>query len=171
MRIVKLFPNHGYYPDDEAFRPLWDVVAAKGMGVLSHCGWLHPEPGSSYASYYSHPGRFEKVIRLYPQIPFILAHMGGIAGYLETVMLTTRTPNTFVDCSPGQGLLVLEKGGPMVSAIPADRLLYGNDSYDMDAYLPRYRAALAAQGFGPQFPKVFHDNAKAVLEKIGAWPQ
>ena len=168
MRIVKLLPNFGYYPDDEAFRPFWDAVAGLGMGVLSHCGWLAPLPGVISAAYYSHPGRFEKVIRIYPTIPFILAHFGGIAGYLETVMLTTRTPNTYVDCSPGQGLLVLERGGPMAGAVPPDRMMYGSDSYDLDGLIPRYKDALVAQGYGPHLEKLYYANGRAYLEKIAA---
>lgn len=75
------------------------------MTVLSHCGWLDGSgPGVTqepWAACYSHPGRFEKTLRLYPDTVFILAPMGGIAGMLEPVMLTTRTANTFSDCSPG----------------------------------------------------------------------
>ena len=168
FRIVKLFPNYGYYPDDPALRPFFHAVASLGMGVLSHCGWLAPSPGSETAAYYSHPGRFEKLVRAYPETPFIMAHMGGIAGVLEGVMLTTRTPNTYVDCSPGQGLWALEAAGPMVATIPPDKLMWGADSYNYEKLLPRYKAALEAIGFGPHFQAIFHDNAEGVLRKIGA---
>ena len=168
FRIVKLFPNHGYYPDDEALRGFFDAVAELGMAVLSHCGWLAPKAGADYASYYSHPGRFEKLIRIYPDTIFIMAHMGGIAGFLETVMLTTRTPNTYVDCSPGQGLWALEAAGPIIATVPPGKLMWGCDSYDFEGLLPRYHRALQAIGFGPHFQKIFYDNARGILEKIGA---
>ena len=168
FRVVKLFPNHGYYPDDEAVRGFFDAVAELGMAVLSHCGWLAPKPGAAYASYYSHPGRFEKLIRIYPETPFILAHMGGIAGLLESVMLTTRTPNAYVDCAPGQGLWALEAGGDIVATIPPEKILLGCDSYDYDGLLPRYHAALVARGFGEHLPGIFHDNALKLLTQIGA---
>ena len=168
FRVVKLFPNHGYYPDDEAVRPFFDAVAELGMAVLSHCGWLSPKPGAEYASYYSHPGRFEKLIRVYPETVFILAHMGGIAGFLEAVMLTTRTPNAYVDCSPGQGLWALEAAGPIVGTIPPEKLLWGADTYDYAGLIPRYRAALAGAGFAEHFEEIFHANALGLLEKIGA---
>ncbi len=167
VRVAKLFPNLGYYPDDESFRPFFDAIAERGMGVLSHCGWLAPSMGIS-ASYYSRPERFEKVIRTYPETIFILAHMGGIPGFLETAMLTTRTPNTYVDCSPGQGVWVLETGGKMAGSIPPDRLMWGLDSYDVENWLPRQSAALEELGFGPHFEKIFHSNARGLLERIGA---
>ena len=40
VRIVKLFPNIGYFPDDPALHGFFDAVADLGMLVLSHCGWL-----------------------------------------------------------------------------------------------------------------------------------
>ena len=174
FRMVKLFPNLGYFPDDDAFIPFWDVVAELGMGVLSHCGWLGdcgPRMSQErWAAYYSHPGRFEKVIRTHPETPFIMAHMGGIAGYLEAVMLTTRTPNTYVDCTPGQGMLVLEKGGLMPGAVPAGKMLYGSDSYDVDGLLQRYHKIFIDQGYGASLEKVFYSNARGIFEKIGAMP-
>jgi hypothetical protein len=168
FRVVKLFPNDGYYPDDDALRPFFDAVAELGMAVLSHCGWLSPKAGAAYASYYSHPGRFEKLIRIYPETIFILAHMGGMAGFLETVMLTTRTPNAYADCAPGQGLWVLESAGPLVAAIPPEKLMFGCDSYQYAELVPRYRGALEKAGFGEHLDRVFYANALALLERIGA---
>lgn len=163
--VVKLFPNLGYYPDDDAFAPFFDLIDELGMAVLSHCGWLTPSMGVS-AAYYSHPGRFEKVIRAHPDTIFIMAHMGGIAGFLETVMLTTRTPNTYTDCSPGQGVWVLECTGAIAASIPADRLMFGLDC--VPDVLLRQQNALDKLGFGPHFQEIFYSNARGILEKIGA---
>lgn len=168
VRLVKLFPNLGYYPDDAKYRPFFDSVARLGMAVLSHCGWLLPQPGKDYAAYYSHPGRFEKVIRMHPETPFILAHMGGIAGFLETVMLTTRTPNTYVDCSPGQGLNVLEFAPKIAGTVPPGKLMWGSDSAYGGFPLERYRKALVKAGFGPHLRKIFYTNARNLFESIGA---
>jgi len=167
LRVVKLFPNFGYYPDDDRFAPFFEKVAELGMAVLSHCGWLTPKAGVSVA-YYSHPGRFEKLIRKYPDTPFILAHMGGIAGFLEAVMLTTRAPNAYVDCSPGQGAWVLSAAGTMAATIPPDKLMWGADSHDLQHWLEHYAQALGKVGFGPHFEKIFYGNARGILERIGA---
>ena len=172
FRVVKLFPNLGYYPDDPVVRPFFDAVAELGMAVLSHCGWLWPpiveQIGCECASYYSHPGRFEKLARLYPDTIFILAHMGGIAGFLEMVMLTTRTANVFTDCSPGQGRWVLESGGAMAASVPAAKLMWGADSNDQAGGLEPYRVALVNLGYGPHLEKIFYSNARGILERIGA---
>jgi predicted TIM-barrel fold metal-dependent hydrolase len=169
IRVVKLFPNFGYYPDDDAVRPFFDIVAELGMAVLSHCGWLWPKAGVT-AAYYSHPGRFEKVVRTYPQTIFIMAHMGGIAGFLETAMLTTRTPNTYVDCSPGQGTWVMQHAGSMVAGIPPQKLLWGSDMQPLTNCIERDRKLLENIGFGPHLEEIFHSNARGILEKIEALP-
>jgi predicted TIM-barrel fold metal-dependent hydrolase len=167
VRLVKLFPNLGWFPDDEKFRAFFDRVAELKMGVLSHCGWLWPQVVARHAAYYSHPGRFEKVIRTHPDTPFIMAHMGGIAGFLESVMLTTRTPNTWVDCSPGQGLWVLESTGDVAASIPAEKLLWGADSHYHVELFEGYRKALVARGFGPKLEAIFRDNARGIFGKLG----
>jgi len=169
--VVKLFPNLGYFPDADEVRPFFEKVAELGMAVLSHCGWLggsgEKVSRENWAAYYSHPGRFEKVIRACPDTVFIMAHMGGIAGLLESVMLTTRTPNTFVDCSPGQGLWALEHGGAITASVPPEKLMWGADGYGQKESLPRYKTALEALGYGPHLDKVFYGNARGILEGLG----
>jgi predicted TIM-barrel fold metal-dependent hydrolase len=168
VRVAKLFPNLGYFPDDDRLRPFFDAVAECGMAVLSHCGWLSPRPGRAFASYYSHPGRFEKLVRLYPDTIFIMAHMGGFAGFLEAVMLTMRATNAYVDCSPGQGLWVLETAGALAASVPPGKLMWGADSDEHVELIPRYVQALRDLGYGPHLDKIFYSNARGVLEKIGA---
>ncbi|MFB3892813.1 MAG: amidohydrolase family protein [Phycisphaerae bacterium] len=170
--VVKVFPNYGYFPDDDDLCPFWDAVGESGMAVLSHCGWLGGSAAGMnqerWAAYYSHPGRFEKVVRTHIDTIFIMAHMGGLAGWLDTVMLTTRTPNLYVDCSPGQGRQVLDKGGPFVSLIPPEKLMFGADSYDVVNLVTIYQEIMVRQGFGPHFDKIYYSNARGILEKIGA---
>ncbi len=168
FRIVKLFPNLGYYPDDDQFRPFWDEVSRLQMGVLTHCGFLLASKGVS-AAYYSHPGRFEKLLRTYPETPFIFAHMGGIDGFLEAIMFTTRLANAYTDFSPGQGMWVLSVAPAMVATIPAGKLIWGSDTYEgIPGHLEFDRKALIAANHGPNFEKIFHSNAKELFQRIGA---
>ena len=175
LRVVKLFPNLGYFPDDEKVRPFFEKVAELGMGVLSHCGWLGGSGAQmdrkDWAAYYSHPGRFEKVIRLYPETPFIMAHFGGIAGMLESVMLATRTPNCYIDCSPGQGLWAVEACGAIAASIPPTKLMWGSDTNDPGGHIDRYRKGLVKLGYGPHLKKLFYDNAAGILDQLGVLPE
>lgn len=168
LRLVKLFPNLGYYPDDPKFTKFFNAVAKRGMAVLSHCGWLGvgdvPHP---WASYYSTPGRFEKLIRMHPQTTFIFAHMGGITGVLEAVMLSTRTENTYIDCTPGQGLWALECCGAIAGSIPAEKLIWGGDGPPKAPFMEQYRKALVKLGYGPHLDKIFYSNARGIFERLG----
>ena len=96
-----------------------------------------------------------------------MAHMGGIAGFLETVMLTTRTPNTYTDCSPGQGRWVLETTGAIAASIPPEKLLWGSDTHEPGEGVERYRQSMVALGFGEHLDKIFRDNALGIFEKLG----
>ena len=172
LRVVKLFPNLGWFPDDPKYAAFFDKVAELKLAVLSHNGWLggsgarmSQEP---WATYYATPGRFEKVVRTHPDTIFIMAHFGGISGVLESVMLTTRTPNLYVDCSPGQGLWAIEKCGAIAGSVPPEKLLWGADCPPTKDFLERYRKALVAIGYGPHLDKVFCSNARGIFEKLGA---
>lgn len=170
LRIVKLFPNFGYYPDDEAYRPFFAKAASLGLAVLSHCGWLTPAFGPT-AAYFSYPGRFELIARTFGDMPFIFAHMGGIGGFLEAIMLATRAPNVYLDVSPGQGIWVLEHAGAMAASVPAEKLLWGADTYEQAELLQRSAKALTAMGMADSFEKIYSANARTVLQKAGAIKQ
>jgi predicted TIM-barrel fold metal-dependent hydrolase len=167
IRIVKLFPNLGYYPDDDLCRPMFETIAELKMAVLSHCGWLMATAGVT-ASYFARPARFEKVIRRYTETPFILAHMGGIDGFLEAIMLVTRSPNTYVDTAPGQGTWVLQHAGAMAASMPPERILWGADGCTVPALIETCRNSLIEHGRGGHLTDVFYGNARSLFEKIGA---
>ncbi len=167
MKVIKLFPNFGYYPDDDQFLGFFERIAELNMGVLTHCGWLWEVFGIT-AAYYSHPGRFEKLVRRFTEMPFIFAHMGGIAGFMEAIMLTTRTPNAYVDCSPGQGTWALQYAGAMTKSTPPGKLLFGADSWDVAGVRDRAGALMADIGFAEHFDKIYYSNARSIFEKIGA---
>ena len=171
LRIVKLFPNLGYFPDDSKYEPFFDKVADLKLGVLSHCGWLGPSGDKMFkvpwASYHATPCTFEKVIRTHSETIFIMAHFGGILGVLEAVMLSTRTPNTYIDCSPGQGLWAIEHCGAVAGSIPPEKLLYGTDGIGTPELIELYRKALVKIGYVPHLDKIFRSNTQTLFEKLG----
>ncbi len=167
MKFVKIFPNLGFFPDEDRLLPFWERVAELNMAVLSHCGYLDSTFGEA-ASYYSHPGRFEKIIRRFSDTPFILAHMGGISGFIEAIMLATRTPNAYVDTAPGQGTWILKHAGEMVISIPPHKIMFGSDAHLIAAGAQVAADKLAAIGFEEHFDKIFYSNIRGILQKIGA---
>ncbi len=167
LRVVKLFPNFGYYPDADEFLPFFETVAELNMAVLTHCGWLRADFGL-VSSHYSAPGRFEKLVRRFTDLPFIFAHMGGVASFLEAIMLTTRTPNAYVDTSPGQGIWVLEHASEMARSIPPEKILWGADSAPPAKWIEPAIAVLEKAGFGEHLEKIFYSNARGLFETIQA---
>lgn len=174
-RIVKLFPNLGYYPDDPQFLPFFERVVELGCGVLSHCGWLGSKKISS--TKYARPGRFEELFRRFPDTLFILAHMGGIDGFLEAIMYTTRTPNVYLDTTPGQSYWVYEHAGEMVRGMPVERLLLGTDGiqpvsegWDCSKQYGAIAAAIEKLGWGAHIEDIFYNNAARVIEQYGLLP-
>lgn len=174
-RIVKLFPNLGYYPDDPKFLPFFEKVAELGWGILSHCGWLGFKGVSS--TRYARPGRFEELFRRFPDTLFIMAHMGGIDGFLEGIMYTTRTPNVYLDTTPGQSYWVFEHAAEMVRGMPVERLLMGTDGiqpvtedWDCSRQYDEIAEAIEKLGWGEHIQDVFYKNAARVIEKYSLLP-
>ena len=128
---VKLFPNYGYDPNDEAFEPFWQVVEDLGLMCLSHCGWLVHRPETAAVrkqSLTATPLHFEVPARRHEGINFIFAHFGGGASYLETVTLLSRLPNCYADTCPGWGKWVWEQRMPGLGGLDFSHVLYGTDN-------------------------------------------
>jgi len=175
-RVVKLFPNLGYYPDDPALVAFFERAAGMGFGFLSHCGWLGSKTISS--TKYARPGRFEELFRRFPETLFIMAHMGGIDGFVEGVMYTTRTPNVYLDTTPGQSHWVFAHAGEFVRGMPHERLLLGTDGIhppfddgtDGGEEYDAQEEMLSEIGWAQFTDDVFYGNAARVIEKYKLLP-
>lgn len=174
-RIVKLFPNLGYYPDDPALLPFFEKAASMGFAFLSHCGWLGSKKISS--TKYARPGRFEELFRRFPDTLFIMAHMGGMDGFLEGIMYTTRLANVCLDTTPGQSYWVFENAPDFVRSMPPAQLLMGTDGIQpvtkdwnsADQY-PKIATAIEKLGWSDHLEAIFYSNAAALIDKYNLLP-
>jgi len=131
FRFVKMFPNFGFDPNDECHEPVWRALEKRGMGCLSHCGWVAGPKQDRRLRIHSltaSPFHFEVPARRHPGINFIFAHFGGGATYLETIVLTSRLPNAYADVTPGWGRWVFENRMPGLNALYFTQVLYGTDN-------------------------------------------
>jgi len=171
---IKMFPNFGYDPNDEAYEPIWRVVESLGMMCLSHCGWLAPFPdGRRVHSLTATPFHFEVPARRHPGIHFIFGHFGGAATYLETLVLTSRLKNCFGDVTPGWGRWVFEQRMPGLAALDYRQVLYGTDNagkrYARD--IAWWRQTLKDMGRTDQeIEQFFFGNAARLLGLAGEAP-
>jgi predicted TIM-barrel fold metal-dependent hydrolase len=84
---LKLYPNCGFYPDDDCVMPVCEVCLEHDVPVLFHTG--HPLPLLKKS--YSAPGRFRRVVETFPKLKVIFGHAGAPddwEGMLELVQVS-----------------------------------------------------------------------------------
>jgi predicted TIM-barrel fold metal-dependent hydrolase len=148
---VKLHPvAHGFMPAAPALHPMYELCADAGLVVLSHSGGL----GSARLR------DFVPVLRKFPDLRLVLAHMGG-AAWAETAAFAAEFPQVVFDLSE-----VIEwVGAPLapsaadlsrlIRKIGADRVMLGSD-------FPRYDPVRTADRVAG-LPKIRNGQLAAVL--------
>jgi uncharacterized protein len=73
-RGTRVFKAHiqvgGYDPNDPLLNQVWGIIEDAAVPVVIHCG-SGPTPGS-----HTGPGPVRRLLRRYPKLPLIIAHMG-----------------------------------------------------------------------------------------------
>jgi len=131
FKCVKMYPNLVFDPADPRHDPVWAEIEARGLLCLPHCGYIQISPiypTMSLTSLTASPFHFERAARMFPGIHFIMAHFGGAATYLETLVLCQRLANFHADCTPGQGTWVWKCRLPGIEDMPFDHFLWGTDA-------------------------------------------
>ena len=173
---IKLMPTVGYYPDDERFRPIFEEVNRRGWMVLMHGGWCSkgaPPRDLPQSTRFSDPYHLEPLIRIFPDIDFIIGHAGGRVFFPRAVDLMDYHSNVYIDVCPGQGPWALRHGGPWLDVLKWDRVLFGSD---MIFGLPNaaeravktrleLRTMLESLGYGDRIDDVLHHNAARLLDR------
>ena len=129
FRGVKIHPTEtNVYGDDELFRPIWELAALHDLPIISHTWDVSSyNPGQKF----SYPGRFEKYLKSYPSVRFIMAHSGGrYHAIIEAARLGMEYPNVFYDTAGdihANGYLEY-----LIEQVGASRVFYGSDCPMMD---------------------------------------
>jgi|WetSurMetagenome_2_1015567.scaffolds.fasta_scaffold25658_4 predicted TIM-barrel fold metal-dependent hydrolase len=126
FKLVKMIPTDGYYPDDERFFPVYEKIQVYGLPILFHVGLTNTGykgiKGKVTSSKYSHPLYLDLLLRLFPNINFVFAHM-GYPYFQETWAMAQVNPNVIFDISGS--------GGAWMRAAP-----YVYNSLQMAKYCP-----------------------------------
>jgi len=69
---LKLYPNCGFYADDDCAMPLYEVCAEHDVPILFHTG--HPLP--VLKEEFSHPEHYRRVVQTFPKLKVIFGHAG-----------------------------------------------------------------------------------------------
>jgi predicted TIM-barrel fold metal-dependent hydrolase len=137
---VKLFPNLGWYPDDAKILPLYEKISDLDVPILFHSGivpWISDIHGHGpLLSKYSRPAYYEAVVRSFPKLRIILAHMSW-PWYKEAVTVAYLTENIYLDiCTDFTTATRRTKLAALKFALESlgpRKILYASDSLATDA--------------------------------------
>lgn len=169
---LKIHPGEGhFFPDDEVLMPVYEILQDHSMPLLSHSGpdIVNPDPD------YSRPKAFEAVLKAFPGLNVIMAHLGG-GFYDEVLEIASQYPNAYFDTSAvlpanesGQALrlheeaLTDDEAVELIRKIGADRVLFGTDypwfnpAWDLKRFL--------SLGFSDDEKKaLLGENARRILK-------
>jgi len=136
-RGIKIFPSIGrYFPQAFSMNPVCETAEACGLPIISHGGLFLTDRA------YTAPHNFGNVLRDFPGLTFVIAHLGRIY-YDETIAIAKVYPNVYFDTSsaiPGdEEGAILKKAesflGPLLSddqavhllrTIGIDRVMFGS---------------------------------------------
>ncbi len=173
-KVFKLYPPIGFFPDDPACLKLYETLADLKMPVLSHTGatdltyWKGP-PRTCLASHFADPIRFDGLARQFPEITWILAHM-GFPWSINAWFAAAVNPNVYLDIAGGSfwstSLPYLYNSIGRQIPIDFNKVLWGSDNcLPPLQHLDFSRLLLIDLGCDESFfPAVFGQTARKVLK-------
>ncbi len=105
--------------DDVRCMRIYERCEEKGLPVLLHAG--------DHRYDYSNPKRLEQVLKRFPHLTVIGAHLGGWSVWEEAADRLPPYANFYVDCSSSLYALKPEQARMIIRAYGADRVLFGTD--------------------------------------------
>lgn len=138
-RGVKLHgAMQGFSMSDDRLWPLYETCQEVGVAVLGHSG--PDRQGAGFAE----PRAFGDMLKAFPRLPVVLAHMGG-ATWNQAREIAETYPNAYFDCCE----IIEWTGAPnapsdqdlarLIKDIGPDRVMMGSDFpwYDLDHTVDR----------------------------------
>lgn len=124
MAGVKFHPPfQKVYLADESYREMWERINHLGFPVLIHCGQARVPGGFDFF-----PSDAAKIIPYLPDVPVILAHMGGRSGDpREEELLFGFPENVFIDSAMSAGRQELSDFERLTERMGPERVLFGSD--------------------------------------------
>ncbi|MBW2092698.1 MAG: amidohydrolase, partial [Deltaproteobacteria bacterium] len=124
---LKLHPAEGcFFPDDPALTPVYETAVRLGLPIIAHGGVFTTDKE------YTRPINFTRVLENYPDLTFVIAHLGH--GYWnESLEMSKKYPNLFFDTSAaihgaeGHKPLSDDEAVELIRKIGVDRVMFGSD--------------------------------------------
>ena len=120
LKGVKLHPDiQQFHADDPRAMKIYEMLEDGGLPVCVHTG--------DHRYDYSNPGRIARVLRTFPSLKMIGAHLGGWSVWDEAVSLLPDFPNLTVDTSSSFFWLKKERAKEIIRAYGSERVMFGTD--------------------------------------------
>lgn len=117
---VKLHPDiQRFAVDDPKCFEMYRLCSENKLPILMHTG--------DYRYDFSNPDRVERVLKSFPELTLIGAHMGGWSVWDEAVKKLAKYENLYVDCSSTFSFTSIETAKNSINGYGADRVLFGSD--------------------------------------------
>lgn len=150
----ELHPSLHQYPiSGKGYKIILDLIKKDPKPVLFH---------TDESDKYSKPGQLNELIKMYPQIPFIIGHSGNVLGGFEiSAAIVKKYDNAFLDSTFSRNYFGLMKW--MIKQVSAEKILFGSD-------IPFLNGAaqigkLYEDGISDNDRrKIFYDNAAKLLK-------
>ncbi len=156
---VKLHPDIQQFSiNDKKCYPIYELCCENRLPILMHTG------DSRYN--YSNPDQLLPVLKAFPALTVIGAHLGGYSVWDEAVEKLAGIENFYVDCSSCFAVMEKARAKAIIQAYGADRVLFGTD-------YPMWQAkgeldTLFEFGFSPEeYRKILSENAIKVFNIQG----
>ncbi len=156
LRGVKLHPEiQGFQLDDPRSLRICELCEAAGLALLLHTG------DKRYDC--SNPNRLIPVLRRFPKLRVIGAHLGGWSIYEEAVPQLVGIENLWFDCSSTFYWGGAETAARLIRVLGTDRVLFGSD-YPMWTPGNELKTLLGLGFSEEELRQILYENAAAFLQ-------
>ena len=179
VRFFKMWPGHGYSPDDPMVYPVWEKLNDIKGTVICHTGMLGVRPHlgekinrmSALNAKFGQPVLFDHPARIFLDLTFVLAHT-AYPWSLEAFEMAFMFPNIYLDFSCGLGYQAYN----LIDKLRPERLawnhfLFGTDTAgspgSAERFVKRWTELMQNPFFAPHAEEFFHKNAETLLSKAG----
>lgn len=177
IRFFKMWPGHGYSPDDPMLYPVWEKLNDLHACVIMHMGMMgvRPQLGdkinrmAGMNAKFGHPVLLDQPARMFPNITFVVAHT-AYPWSLEAFEMAFMFENIYLDFSCGLGYEaynLIKRLQP--GRLAWDRFMFGSDSAgDMARFVDKWSELMKDPFFAPHAEDFFYNNAKRLIDKLDA---
>ena len=174
FRGAKFHPVAGYFMDDPLYFPLYQELDELGWPATVHCGLTNIPyiDGSGRTTHSKHgdPIYLDGVVRRFPNVTWIIAHMAwpwfelawGLVQFNQNVYMDLSGPLTQTN-----GLRKIEREGfgwtiPGVNLY--ERMIWGSDNIDTAKFFHSTRESLDRIGQKELLPSIFGGTIEQLLQ-------